>query len=110
MAYLCGEKKYDIRSSYTEEEQEKYGISASGYTPEEQLKIATIRFGISANNYKRYVATTVASDVSDETVAAVLENQSELQGAEIAESSRRVYPDSKYFAADHRLYRQSLPG
>lgn len=98
MTYLCGEKKYDIRSSYTEEEQDKYGISVSGYTPEEQLQIATIRFGISANNYKRYVATTVASDVSDETVAAVLENQSELQGAEIAESSKRVYPDSKYFA------------
>lgn len=98
MAYMCGEKKYDIRSSYTEEEQQKYGISVAGYTPEEQLQIATIRFGISANNYKRYVATTVATDVSEETVAAVLENQSELQGAEIEESSRRVYPDSEYFA------------
>ena len=40
MAYLCGEKKYDIRSSYTEEEQQKYGISVAGYTPEEQLQIA----------------------------------------------------------------------
>ena len=98
MAYMCGEKKYDIRSSYTEEEQQKYGISVAGYTPEEQLQIATIRFGISANNYKRYVATTLATDVSEETVAAVLEDQSELQGAEIEESSRRVYPDSEYFA------------
>ena len=98
MTYMCDEKKYDIRSSYTEEEQQKYGISVAGYTPEEQLQIATIRFGISANNYKRYVATTVATDVSEETVAAVLENQSELQGAEIEESSRRVYPDSEYFA------------
>ena len=99
MEYMCGPKKYDIRSSYTEKEKETYGISADGYTPEEQLQIATIRFGISANSYKRYVATTVATDVSEETVAAVLENQNELQGADIEQSSRRVYPDSTYFSA-----------
>ena len=98
MEYMCGSKKYDIRSSYTEEEKEALGISVDGYTPEEQLQIATIRFGISANSYKRYVATTVATDVSEETVAAVMENQDELQGADIEQSSRRVYPDSVYFA------------
>lgn len=99
MKYMCGQKKYDIRSSYTEKEKETYGISVDGYTPEEQLQIATIRFGISANSYKRYVATTVATDVSEETVAAVLENQNELQGADVEQSSRRVYPDSTYFSA-----------
>lgn len=99
MKYMCGQKKYDIRSSYTEKEKEAYGISVDGYTPEEQLQIATIRFGISANSYKRYVATMVATDVSEETVAAVLENQNELQGADVEQSSRRVYPDSTYFSA-----------
>ena len=99
MEYLCSDDKYDIRSSYTEEEKEEYGISVDGYTPEEQLQIATIRFGISANSYKRYVTTTVAVDVSEETVAAVLENQNELQGADIEQSSRRVYPDSEYFSS-----------
>lgn len=98
MKFLCGEKKYDIKSSYTEEEQKKYGLSVTGYTPEEQLKIANIRFAMSSNSYKRYVATTVAVNVSDETVAAVLENQDILQGADIEQSSRRVYPDSEYFA------------
>lgn len=99
MAYMCGEKKYDIKSSYTDEEKEKYGISVDGYTEEEKLQIATIRFGMSSNSYKRYVATTVATDVSEETVAAVLENQSELQGADVEQSSRRVYPDSVYFSS-----------
>ena len=99
MEYLCSDDKYDIRASYTEEEKEEYGISVDGYTPEEQLQIATIRFGISANSYKRYVTTTVAVDVSEETVAAVLENQNELQGADIEQSSRRVYPDSEYFSS-----------
>ena len=99
MEYLCGDKKYQIKSSYTEEEMEDYGLTVSGYTPEEQLKIANIRFAMASNSYKRYVATTVATNVSDETVAAVLENQDNLQGADIEQSSRRVYPDSKYFAS-----------
>ena len=41
----------------------------------------------------------MAVDVSEETVAAVLENQNELQGADIEQSSRRVYPDSEYFSS-----------
>lgn len=98
MAFLCGEKKYDIRSSYTEEEQEDFGIGVSGYTPEEQLQIATIRVALSANTYQRYVTVTVASGVSDETVAAVQENKNELTGVDVEESSIRVYPDSEYFA------------
>ena len=98
MEYIC-EEKYGIKSSYTEKEQEDYGLTISGYTPEEQLKIATIRFSMASNSYKRYVATTVAVNVSEETVAAVLENQDTLQGADIEESSRRVYPDSEYFSS-----------
>ena len=53
---------------------------------------------MASNSYKRYVATTVAVNVSEETVAAVLENQDSLQGAGIEESSRRIYPDSEYFS------------
>ena len=97
MDYLC-EKRYGIKSSYTEKEKETYDLTVSGYTPEEQLKIATIRFSMASNSYKRYVATTVAVNVSEETVAAVLENQDSLQGAGIEESSRRIYPDSEYFS------------
>ncbi len=99
MEYLCREKGYDIRESYTEKEVEDYGLSVSGYTPEERLKIATIRFAMNSNSYRRYMATTVAAGVSEETVAAVLENQNALQGADIEQSSRRVYVDSKYFAS-----------
>ncbi len=99
MEYMCGSRRYDIKSSYTEAEKEEYGISVDGYTPQEQLQIATIRFGLSSNSYRRYVSTTVATDVSEETVAAVMENQNELQGADVEQSSRRVYPDSEYFSA-----------
>ena len=44
------------------------------------------------------MTTTVASDVSDATVAEILENQSNLQGVDIEQSSLRTYADSKYFA------------
>ncbi len=98
MTYICGEKKYDIKSFYTEEEREDYGLTVTGYTPQEQLKIANVRFAMASNSYKRYVETEVAVNVSEETVAAVLENQSELQGTDIKQSSRRIYPDSEYFA------------
>ncbi len=97
MEYLC-EERYGIKASYTEKEQEDYGLAITGYTPEEQLKIATIRYSMASNSYKRYVATTVAVNVSEETVAAVLENQDSLQGADIEQSSRRIYLDSEYFS------------
>lgn len=98
MEYLC-EERYGIKASYTEKEQEDYDLTITGYTPEEQLKIATIRYSMASNSYKRYVATTVAVNVSEETVASVLENQDSLQGADIEQSSRRIYPDSEYFSS-----------
>lgn len=84
MDYLCGEKRYRI--------------DEGGYDDEYRLKILNIRYAMSSNSYKRYVKTTVASDVSERTVAAVLENINELQGVSIEEDAIRVYPDSKYFA------------
>ena len=85
MNYMCGEKKYRIDDG--------------GYTDEERLKILNIRYAISSNSFKRYVKTTVASNVSERTVAAVMENVENLQGVSIEEESIRVYPDAKYFSS-----------
>lgn len=99
MEYLCGKKRYYIsRDAYTKEEQERYGISPVDYTPEMKLKLVNVRYAMSMNSYKRYVATTIASDVCDETVAEIMENLDSLQGVSVAQSSLRVYPDAKYFA------------
>lgn len=75
----------------------KFGIG-DNYTDEEALKIITIRYAMSANSYQKYLATTVASDVSDETVAVIMENSDTLQGVDIEEGSVRKYVDSEYFA------------
>ena len=84
MNYMCGEKRYRIDDA--------------DYSDEYRLKILNVRYAMSSNSYKRYVKTTVSSNVSDRTVAAVMENISELQVVSIEEESVRVYPDAKYFA------------
>ena len=96
--YLCGKKKFWISPDlYTKEQIKEYKVPTD-LTPEQILKLVTIRYAISSNSFKRYVTTTVASDVSDATVAEILENQSNLQGVDIEQSSLRTYADSKYFA------------
>ena len=48
--------------------------------------------------YRKYESTTIASDVSKETMTDVLENSGNLKGVGIEESTIRVYNDSVYFA------------
>ena len=76
-----------------------FGVDTQAYTKERVLQIATVRYHMNLNSFQRYIATTIASDVSNATVAAIKENMSELQGVSIGEESLRVYPDSEYFAA-----------
>ena len=63
------------------------------------LKMVNIRYAISLNSFQKYIPTTIASNVSDETVAEIMENSDRLQGVNIAEDSLRRYTDSKYFAS-----------
>ena len=58
-----------------------------------------MRYAMGLNSYQQFLSTTLASDVSDETVAAIMENQSKLNGVDIEEESLRRYPDGKYFAS-----------
>jgi len=76
-----------------------FGIDTDKYSPERVLQIVTVRYHMNLNSFQRYIATTIASDVSGATVAAIKENMSDLQGVSIGEESLRVYPDSEYFAA-----------
>lgn len=69
-----------------------------GYTPDRALKVLTVRFNMSANSFQKYIDTTVASDVSDKTVADVMENAESLTGVSINESTARKYVDSVYFS------------
>ncbi|MCR5373803.1 MAG: peptidoglycan glycosyltransferase, partial [Lachnospiraceae bacterium] len=61
------------------------------------FEIAVVRYGLSANFYRRFISTSIATGVSIETVAAINENLAELQGVSIVESTLRRYVDSEYF-------------
>lgn len=95
--YLCGWEKFRI-GNYTDEDTRSTFVPGNGYTRQEALKILTIRYDMSNNSYQKYIATTVATDVSEETVAVVMENNAELEGVSIVEDTVRKYVDSFYFA------------
>lgn len=82
--YLCRKKGFDL-SEYTYERADLY-------------RILVIRYAMSENSFQKYISTTVATDVSEETVAYVSENASNLQGMDIEEDTVRKYVDSKYFS------------
>ncbi|MDR1769457.1 MAG: peptidase [Hungatella sp.] len=90
MNKLCGKEKFLIEETYTEEEQEQYGLPQT-LTPGEILQIANIRYGLSLNAYRKYLPYLVASDVSEEAMVEVLEKKRSLPGADIQEGSVRVY-------------------
>ena len=73
-------------------------IPGKGYTNEEWLQMVTIRFAMQQTSYRKYIGTTVATNVSDETVAVIMENSGDLPGVTIVEDTVRRYNDSKYFA------------
>lgn len=67
------------------------------YSKEDALKIMAIRYAI-YSNFPKYAQITVATQVSEKTVAAIKENSRILIGVDIKQDSYRVYNDSVYFA------------
>lgn len=97
MQYLCSKEKYAIGKREDNHGEVTFN-PMRGYTNEEILKIVTVRYSMSTNAYQKYVTTVIASDVSKETVAAIMENKSILQGVDIEENTLRKYNDAKYIA------------
>ena len=62
-------------------------------------KITVVRFSMAQNAYQKYIATTIATNVSEESVAYISEHAAELQGVEVLEDTIRKYNDSEYFSS-----------
>lgn len=96
--YLSGSKGFSIvlygDSAYTDEELEEYGLPTE-LTKQEILNIAIMRYQLSTNSFQKYMAVTIATNVSEKTVAAIRENQTELQGIDVIEDSVREYIDDE---------------
>jgi penicillin-binding protein 2 len=84
--------KHGTGDNYTD----MFGISDE-YSVEDTLKIMSIRYALFCN-YPKYLQITVASNVSEETVAEVMEEAANLPGVEIKKQTQRYYHDSLYFA------------
>lgn len=95
--YLCGWDRFRI-GNYGQEDNKDSFVPGNGFSKEEVLKILTIRYDMNSNSYQKYIATTVATDVSEETVAVVMENSTSLEGVSIVEDTIRKYVDSIYFS------------
>lgn len=97
--FLRSDKKFGIRiqgvDEPTEEERE---AGQPFYSMAEAYQILTVRYALSQNAYQVYIQTTVATDISEESVAAIKENSDHLTGVEISEDTIRRYTDSVYFS------------
>ncbi len=98
MNYLCSTQKYGVGTYYYDEGNALRLDVGAGYTKSEILKIITVRYAMSANSYQKYIATTIATNVNEKTVAVISENKSELDGVNVAEDTIRKYIDAVYFS------------
>lgn len=83
-AYLTGEEKYDVDMEL--------------YSKREAFYIIMIRYNLSLNAYQKYISTTIATDVSENTTAAIYESADIIPGVNISQTTKRIYNDSFYFA------------
>ena len=100
MDYMCSENRFGLvnnKNPYTAKELSDHELPES-FTPEETLEIIKIRYILSTNSYQKYIPVTIAANVSEETVAEIMELKDTLQGVDVAEDSIRVYDDAEYFA------------
>ncbi len=86
ITYLCTDENYG------------YEIDIENLDKEYVLKMVNLRYAISLNSYQKFIPTVLASDVSDETAAAIMENLDVLIGVDIAEESLRRYAPGNYYA------------
>ncbi len=98
-------KKLGYDTSVATEEQvmeyllgNRFGVSDT-YDAEMAHKIVSVRFAMAQNAYQKYIATTIATNVSEESVAYIVEHAQELQGVEVISDTIRKYNNSEYFAS-----------
>lgn len=96
MDYLLD--KFGIGAYETSEDGKREFFPGKGYNKKELLQIAAIRYQISLNSFQKYIPTTIATDVSQKTVAVIMENSAELEGVSIEEDFIRKYNYPYYFS------------
>ncbi len=98
IAHLSGSKGFSIilygDSAYTASELSEHGLPEQ-LSKQEILDITIMRYLLNTNSFKKYMPVTIATNVSEKSVAAIMEASSELQGIEVVEDSVRQYIDDE---------------
>ncbi len=76
-------------------DEDKQPIQVDSYT---KLCMLNIRWELNNMRYTKYKSIVVASDVTPETMACVLEHANQIIGVDIEEEYIRVYPDGMFFS------------
>ncbi|MDO4292011.1 MAG: penicillin-binding transpeptidase domain-containing protein [Eubacteriales bacterium] len=95
--YLGGSGRYAVGERTDPDDRDSFAVG-EGYTKQELLDIIAIRYTMSITGYQKYIPVTIATDVSDGTVATIVENSEELEGIAIAEDTVRKYKDGPYYS------------
>ncbi|MBR2765247.1 MAG: peptidase [Blautia sp.] len=94
--YLCSIDRFRIimedELAYTDQELENAHLPRE-LSKEDILKICIIRYLLSTNSFKKYMPVTIATGLSEKSVAALMENSATLTGIDIVEDSSRKYVD-----------------
>lgn len=88
---------YGVNETYKPEVLAQYGLP-SQLSREDALKIIAMRSAINQNSYQKYVATTIAKDISDRSMSSLMESKGYYVGVDVVESSIRVYNESPYYS------------
>ena len=101
IAHLSGSNGFSVvlygEKAYTAEELASHYLPPE-LTKQEILDISIIRYLLSTNSFKKYMPVIIATNVSESSVAAIMENQHKLQGIDIVEDSIRQYVDEESMA------------
>lgn len=91
-------KRYEIGERKDPEDSSSTFVAGKGYSDKRLLQMVIVRYNLSLNNFQKYLSTSIATDVSEQTVADIMEQSSDLQGVDIEEETVRKYVDSTYFS------------
>lgn len=87
-----------LKKDYDFHETKDDGGNVMDIPDDVALKMLNIRYTMRFTAFQKYETTTIASNISDETVADILEHSADMPGVDIEESTVRVYNESLYFA------------
>lgn len=77
-----------------------YQVDVDGLnaTTNELIELLYLRVNMTANSYTRYRSFTIANEVSEKTMSAILESSGDLTGVTVDQKNVRRYNDTKYYS------------